>query len=130
MADGCVLEDDWTIFSKGDPFSLENKRMVLLSIFERGGFKAGFKKAVEVSLIFKPTFEGDFENTFIRRAEEPCGVVDPQAVNEFGRGDVTVFAHLAGGMFLGTTGKTDQSDFGIFVCMERYPSAGWNFMMC
>ena len=59
-------------------------------------------------MVFKVAFEGDFKNTLVGGAEEPCGVVDPQAVNEFGRGDATVFAQLAGGMVLGTPGKTDQ----------------------
>ena len=71
---------------------LENRSVVLLSVGERSGSEAGFKTVVEVALVFKSAFEGGFENAFIGRAEEPCGVVDPQAVDEFGRGATTVFA--------------------------------------
>ena len=66
--------------------------MVLLSVFEWGGSKAGLETAMEVPLVFKAAFKGGFENIFIGGAEEPRGVVEPQSVDEFGRGATAVFA--------------------------------------
>ena len=66
--------------------------MVLLSVFERGGSKAGLKTAMEVPLVFEAAFKGGFENIFIGGAKEPRGVVEPQAIDEFGRSATAVFA--------------------------------------
>ena len=77
-------------------------------IGERGASEASLEAAVEVPLVFNAAVEGGFENTFIGGAEEPCRVVDPQAVDEFGWGATTVFSECAGGVFRGSPGKMDQ----------------------
>ena len=63
-----------------------------LSVGEGGGSKTGFKRAVEVPLIFKAAFEGGFENALVGGAEEPCRILDPQAVDEFGEAFPAVFS--------------------------------------
>ena len=87
---------------------LENQGLVFLPVDERGGIEASLEAAVEVALVFKTAVEGDFENACVGGAQEPCGVVDPQVVDEFGGGIATVFPEFVGGVSRGVPGKTEQ----------------------